>query len=189
MAVTTPKRAPCKEPGCERPKTKGRHRCAWHHLLTQPVEVQERQAELRLARTPEYERRARVPESEWPEGERWCSGCQWFVPLFYCRGSRCRACASRASHRGAVEKKYLWPEGVTYESLLALQKGRCAICRQVPRSRRLAVDHDHETGWVRGLLCIACNHELLAAAHEKVEILRNAVYYLTTTPSGAGRQD
>jgi len=94
-----------------------------------------------------------------------------------------------ASHRSAVEKKYLWPAGVTYESLLALQGGRCGICRQVPRSRRLAVDHDHESGWVRGLLCISCNHELLAAARESVEILRNAVYYLTTTPSGAGRQD
>lgn len=39
----------------------------------------------------------------------------------------------------------------------AWQQGRCAICGQV---KSLVLDHDHETGWIRGLLCRRCNtHE------------------------------
>lgn len=47
-----------------------------------------------------------------------------------------------------------------YVLMLAAQGGVCAICkRPETRKRRayLAVDHDHETGRVRGLLCSACN--------------------------------
>lgn len=49
----------------------------------------------------------------------------------------------------------------TYYSMLESQSGRCAICLNLPRSgRRFAVDHDHETGVVRGLLCDPCNRHL-----------------------------
>lgn len=45
-----------------------------------------------------------------------------------------------------------------YESLLRSQNGVCAICRQEPvPGKRLAVDHCHNTGIVRGLLCTNCN--------------------------------
>lgn len=175
----------CKETGCELPKTGRKHRCYWHHLMAQPIEDQEQEALRRLARTPEDQRRPRVPQRDWPAESRWCSGCQWMVPLFYCRGSRCRACASRASHRSSAESKYLWPEGMTYDKLLKIQGGRCAICRCVPRSRRMAIDHCHDTGVVRGLLCMTCNHELLGAAQDQVQILRNAVYYLEHNPAQA----
>ena len=43
---------------------------------------------------------------------------------------------------------------------------------------RLAVDHDHTTNAVRGLLCSKCNHELLGAAHDSLELLERAVAYL-----------
>lgn len=48
----------------------------------------------------------------------------------------------------------------TYEAVLAAQGGVCAICREQPDDRALAVDHDHETGAVRGLLCGLCNMSL-----------------------------
>lgn len=175
------KRPPCIRNGCTYPPLKGKRRCGWHILLEAPMEDQEAAAQRRLAASRET--RSRVPASEWPAGTRYCSGCRSFVPLFYCRGSRCRACASSASHRAAIEKKYTWPEGMTYDRLLAVQGGRCAICRCTPRTRRLAVDHDHQTGWVRGLLCYACNHELLGAARDDIQILRNAVYYLECNPA------
>jgi len=48
-----------------------------------------------------------------------------------------------------------------YERLLRDQRSRCAICNKRPKSRKLlAVDHDHMTGRVRGLLCTTCNNAL-----------------------------
>lgn len=41
------------------------------------------------------------------------------------------------------------------EVLIRDQAGRCRICGQ---ARPLCIDHDHETGRVRGLLCQPCNH-------------------------------
>jgi hypothetical protein len=46
-----------------------------------------------------------------------------------------------------------------YEEMLSEQNGGCAICgiTEATNGRRLAVDHDHQTGEVRGLLCNNCN--------------------------------
>lgn len=54
-----------------------------------------------------------------------------------------------------------------YHALFDLQQGRCAICHthQDELNERLAVDHDHQSGAVRGLLCRGCNKNL--GWHEK----------------------
>ncbi len=65
------------------------------------------------------------------------------------------------SLRWLLEKRY----GITveqYDEMNRIQGGRCAICNKIPGgtshvSRRLAVDHCHATGVVRGLLCNNCN--------------------------------
>ena len=44
-----------------------------------------------------------------------------------------------------------------YEELLEYQQHRCAICGTDDSFNRLAMDHDHETGEARGLLCHSCN--------------------------------
>lgn len=89
----------------------------------------------------------------------------------------CRLCARAAAHRSKVKGTYGLADG-EYEAMLARQYGRCAICNLRPRSKRLAVDHDHRTGRVRGLLCGSCNRRLLGAAHDDPAILRRALAYL-----------
>ena len=77
--------------------------------------------------------------------------------------SYCRRCQV-AGHRAYLfKKKY----GITiehYESLLRKQGGACSVCKKPETAtartgvvRRLNVDHCHDTGKVRGLLCVACN--------------------------------
>lgn len=75
--------------------------------------------------------------------------------------------------------------GEQYEAILAAQGGVCFICEKPPRSKRLAVDHDHETGKVRGILCRRCNHRLLGSAHDATHILRRAILYLENNPADA----
>jgi Recombination endonuclease VII len=70
-----------------------------------------------------------------------------------------------------------------YDRLLAEQDGKCAICRNDKINgfgSRLAVDHDAETGKVRGILCGNCNRGIGALKHD-VKILRAAIEYLEKT--------
>lgn len=64
-----------------------------------------------------------------------------------------------------------------YERMLAEQSGLCAICSLPPGETALAVDHDHETGAVRGLLCSRCNMAL-GGFRDSPEILTAALEYL-----------
>lgn len=47
-----------------------------------------------------------------------------------------------------------------YNAQLQRQGGVCAICGEKPKNNLLAVDHDHDTGAVRGLLCSPCNRHV-----------------------------
>jgi hypothetical protein len=67
-----------------------------------------------------------------------------------------------------------------YDALLAEQGGCCAICGDPPGKRPLAVDHDHETGDVRGLLCLPCNTGL-GLFRDDLERLAAAAAYLDAT--------
>lgn len=171
---------PCKM-GCGYPAIKGRQFCLWHFLMRQSSDYQADAAQQRLHLTFSPHR-ARVPESEWPPGERWCSGCQSFVPKFYCSGSRCKACASTASYERRLESVYgIDPE--IYKTIWERQGKRCAICRSKPKTIRFAVDHDHKTGDVRGILCKRCNHDLLGGARDDVDMLFRAIRYLLFPPA------
>lgn len=44
-----------------------------------------------------------------------------------------------------------------YDTLLRRQYGKCAICGCPPGTRKFAIDHDHKTDKIRGLLCFRCN--------------------------------
>lgn len=64
-----------------------------------------------------------------------------------------------------------------YERILRDQSGRCKICGRAPRKgTSLHVDHDHETGEVRGLLCFRCNGGLGQFAEDPERLLVAAEY-------------
>jgi hypothetical protein len=191
--VSTKKTRPCMMDDCPYPALAQKRKCEWHWLLRQAPDIQIDAAKGRRVMfelSGGSDPVARVPKAQWPEGERWCSDCQGFVPLFYASGSKCRAHTSLAAHGGRLEKVY----GITtaeYDALMGLQGGLCFICRRAPTSKRLAVDHDHKTGLVRGLLCPdnerGCNHAVIGnlEAHSQdglLAALRRAIDYIEHPP-------
>lgn len=61
-----------------------------------------------------------------------------------------------------------------YDKLLEEQNGKCCICGKITK---LSVDHDHNTGMIRGLLCKKCN-AMLGFADDNPLILLNGIRYL-----------
>ena len=136
---------------------------------------------------------------------RWYKGQKqaWFkerIALGFCRicGVRpplekkksCEWCLRR--HRWNDLKKTTGLTRHQYEIMYQRQDGHCAICRRKDTikqrasiDRLLGVDHDHETGQIRGLLCYNCN---LGIGHLKdsPDILREAIRYLETATLYAG---
>lgn len=67
-----------------------------------------------------------------------------------------------------------------YAEIYKAQGGKCAICHQDCKTKKsLSVDHDHETGKVRGLLCNMCNRAL-GMFLDSPEVLASARAYLLT---------
>ncbi len=65
-----------------------------------------------------------------------------------------------------------------YDELLASQGGCCAICGREPRPDiSLHLDHDHESGQLRGILCFRCNNAL-GDFDDDLTLLRGAIRYL-----------
>ena len=108
---------------------------------------------------------------------------KWYAEnLEWARGSSAR---SRKNNPDAYWRRYYKREyGITldqYNEMLEVQGGVCAICGNTCQTRsRLAVDHDHETGKVRGLLCNGCNRGI-GLLNDSPELLRAAIGYLTAS--------
>lgn len=69
-----------------------------------------------------------------------------------------------------------------YNKILKLQGNVCAICKKIPKSKSLAVDHCHKTGLVRGLVCWLCNRAI-GVFKDNVARLIAAADYLTNVPA------
>ena len=115
-------------------------------------------------------------------------------------GYRCKECDKKARHKYREENKERFAEvsrrknlkhryGITleqYYEMLQSQDNRCAICNTTEnkvigerRDWNWAVDHCHDTGKVRGLLCNTCNRAL-GLFQDNKEILEKAIAYLET---------
>lgn len=111
--------------------------------------------------------------------------------------SVCKGCHLSKARRGYIEKRGLEKmrdrhlrntyrnfSSADYAVLYQQEGGRCAICGQEETKRHrngaihaLSVDHDHQTGLVRQLLCSDCNH-VIAFCREDVARLVAAIEYL-----------
>jgi hypothetical protein len=126
------------------------------------------------------------------EGMQWCPDCDTVKPLVEFPASRnrgsgrhtyCKPChnargratlerlgGSRTYH---LKRRY----GLTAEEadvMLEEQGGLCAICKSAPA---VHVDHDHQTGAVRALLCFNCNGGLGQFKDDPM-VLHAAAYYV-----------
>lgn len=121
--------------------------------------------------------------------EKCCTKCGLVKPIsdfiLLKTGTRrgdCKKCSYRASHIARRKKHLLDKYGLTpeeYEAKSASQSHLCEICNKVEAHANcsLAVDHDHNTNKVRGLLCSSCNL-LLGHAKDSVAILKKSILYL-----------
>lgn len=78
-----------------------------------------------------------------------------------------------------LQKRY----GITqeqYSQMLVAQDSRCKICAAPngTHGRRLAIDHCHTTGEIRGLLCMNCNQGL-GKFKDDLQLLDKAKDYLS----------
>lgn len=64
-----------------------------------------------------------------------------------------------------------------YHDMIEAQDSKCAICETEISGRQIKVDHDHETGKVRKLLCHKCN-TCLGLLEDNAELLLRAASYL-----------
>ena len=113
-----------------------------------------------------------------------CNLCQETKPTteFWKGKARCKSCIKEVNPYNPernrdrhLNNKY----GITseiYNEMEIQHNFRCQICRVAP-DMVLHVDHCHDTGKVRGLLCYKCN-SLLGYADDNVEILARAIRYL-----------
>lgn len=124
------------------------------------------------------------PSVEFKDGKIRCSKCKEFKDESeFAKNPKqasghnyeCKECARWASR----ERAY----GITKEQYLALhekQQGRCAICEKkwegTPSHPDLVVDHDHQTGALRKLLCPNCN-QALGLLQDSAELMRKAAAY------------
>lgn len=70
-----------------------------------------------------------------------------------------------------------------YDIMAASQNGVCKICKRPNGYKNLAVDHSHESGKIRGLLCENCN-KALGMFQDSTEILQSAIKYLKESSNG-----
>jgi hypothetical protein len=130
-------------------------------------------------------------------GVKTCSDCKQVKPLSefkkrkhlaakrggeYCQSS-CLRCLKQQTKLARLKDKYnLTMADVSV--LLAYQQNCCGICKKELKAenRMPDVDHDHKTGYLRGMLCWLCN-KALGLFRDDVDIMANAVKYLHNPPA------
>jgi hypothetical protein len=131
-----------------------------------------------------------------PDGFKVCTLCRETLPVgrFHKGGSSsdglkswCKACVARKDQEWHLnhpkQRSEVWMrfrygiEPSEFSRLMAAQDNACAICRQPFGAAKMAgprIDHDHESGIVRGLLCHNCNVGIACLKESRQVLLQAA---------------
>lgn len=98
------------------------------------------------------------------------------------RESRLKARADyvkRNKEKISIQKNRAGASIEEFNALFVAQNGCCKICNvhQSKMTRRISVDHCHETGKIRGLLCDKCN-VAIGMLKDNISLLESAILYL-----------
>ncbi|MFI2616491.1 endonuclease VII domain-containing protein [Streptomyces sp. NPDC018584] len=124
-------------------------------------------------------------KSEAPAGHKLCRTCgevkphsEWHRNATASDGlsTRCKACRAIQGREGHLKRQYGMTEAERDE-MIAAQVGLCVICLSAPAAH---VDHCHETGKVRGVLCFNCN-SAIGKLGDDPDTVRRAAAYLEGT--------
>ena len=141
---------------------------------------------------------SREPLSLFPETTRWCPQCSQHLPRdafnqdqknrdgLASRSRECSSATKRAAYTPAIALRFserhrqrtysLSPDA--FDAMVAAQQNRCAICaRDMGSGKKRHVDHCHETGRIRALLCHHCN-TALGHADDRPDRLRAMANYI-----------
>jgi hypothetical protein len=138
-----------------------------------------------------YDRKRRYGNTESRPKDKICNDCGIQYPVRKTGNlpTVCDSCFTerhRQRQRADRRRKGLWEKyKITldeYQILYKKQNGVCAICSKTTNGRgkennTLAVDHNHQTGKIRGLLCTNCNTGI-GNLRDSVELLTKAIKYL-----------
>ena len=111
-------------------------------------------------------------------------GCRNVCKL--CRNKRQKITPEKRKESYSYEKnrntKLKQTYGITYDDYLEMfneQDGKCLICSRHQKDLKLAlaVDHCHDTGMIRGLLCGNCNSGI-GNLRDDISLLKKAIEYL-----------
>lgn len=100
--------------------------------------------------------------------------------------SQCNFCRNEARKKWGKATKYKtqprkWAKfklsEAEYEQYFIDAGYKCGCCHTTSDKRRLCLDHCHDTGRIRGVLCSNCN-TALGLVHENIETLRNLIKYV-----------
>jgi hypothetical protein len=139
------------------------------------------------------ESQGRVVREKAPAGYKRCPDCDQVLPLDQFplnkraasgRAAYCKPCHNDRGKRtvsrlyGSTRHYHLMRRygigAAEVDAMVEAQGGLCAICGENPAEH---VDHCHDTGAVRGILCFNCNG-MLGQARDRVDILLAGIRYL-----------
>jgi hypothetical protein len=104
------------------------------------------------------------------------------------RQTRCKTCIRdyqqlRAAKGYVQEGNLIRRYGINLEDFVRLSRQQNSVCKICgspdgdKKGRRLSIDHDHDTGEVRGLLCNRCNRAI-GMFNDDIELMKQAISYL-----------